>query len=209
MSPNRLHKVAIVALAALILLIQCRQLPASNRTNDVKKVWLEKDGIAVIEVENASSLPDSSQNWKIMRDPKGFTGSGYVVWNGAGDWGPESRPYDTSLLQDRKLTFHVKISTRGTYFLKVRNYHLLQDGDNDTWTSVNNSHWGKTYDHQVASFTFDERGDWAKYPLDTGIVKVELAGRSRGFGADRLVLFLDTIEESVWSDVDMPESEVE
>lgn len=173
-----------------------------------EKVWIEENGVAVIEVENAVGLTDSRTGWKVTTTPKGYTGSGYCVWTGPADWGPESRPYDTVLLTGRKLSFKVKNTTPGTYFAKVRNFHHKEDGDNDVWVSINKSHWGKTYDHQVEQFTFDERGTWATYELAPGIYDVELAGRSFGFGADRIVLFLSHLPEEKWSHHLLPESRI-
>lgn len=172
-----------------------------------EKVWLEQDGIVVMEVEHAKAFRTSDAGWQLATAPEGFTGKGYCVWRGPADWGPESRPYDTVLLQDRKLSYKVKIVTPGVYYLKVRNFHHKEDGDNDVWVSVNRSPWGKTYDHQVEQFTFDERGTWAKYELTPGIYSVELAGRSFGFGADRIVLFLSGTPEEKWSNPLLPESQ--
>jgi hypothetical protein len=171
-----------------------------------EKVWVEKNGLAVIEAEHVAHLPPAS-GWKLEKTLTGYMGSGYLVWRGRADWGPESRPYDSIPEPEVRLSYQVQISTPGTYYLKVRNQHQHEDGDNDVWTSVNGSAWGKTYDWQQHEWSLDERGTWAKYVLPPGLHKVELAGRSRGFAVDRLILFLEnTPEEKLLSP--LPESKI-
>lgn len=182
-------------------LLVCFLIVLSAFDTIAQKLWLEKDGIAVIEAESAPNLPKSS-GWVKGDTLQGYYGSGYMVWRGTGDWGPESRPYDSITQETRILTYHVEIQKAGIYYLKLRNQHQHEDGDNDVWTSVNGSDWGKTYDWQENEWSLDERGIWAKYTLEKGINKVELAGRSQGFSVDRIFLYqIDIPVESLRGDV--------
>jgi hypothetical protein len=178
-------KTAISTLVLFLLFAGCI-IQKDNR------IWQEEGGIAIMEAEHALLRPEGS-GWLFENSLEGYMGSGYMVWRGTGDWGPESRPYDSIVSPDRILTYRVQVSTPGTYFLKVRNQHQKEDGDNDVWISVNGSEWGKTYDWQENEWTLDERGTWAKYPLGKGVHTVQMAGRSTGFAVDRLILFLETI----------------
>ena len=48
-----------------------------------EKIWLEKDGYAVIEIESVDQDVDLTV-WEFKTEPEGFSGSGYLV---AKDWG--------------------------------------------------------------------------------------------------------------------------
>jgi hypothetical protein len=197
-------KVIIVVLSAICI---SSAIAWSGDSGKRKRLaWVEKNGVAVIEVENADGFKDNPQGWQFGNSYPGFTGKGYCTWKGKGDWGPESRSYDTTLLADRKLSYLVKITSPGIYYAKVRNHHHFKDGDNDVWVSVNKSRWGKTYDWDIKQFTFDERGTFAKYQLEAGTHLVELAARSGNFSADRIVLFRENVGQAIWSDVNLPES---
>ena len=177
-----------------------------ERKISIENIWCEKNGIAVIEAENASNFKSEKNGWEIVNDIPGFKGRGICVWRGAADSGPESRSYDTEFLHERKLIYKVSISTPGNYFIKIRNIHRYVDGDNDVWVSADKCNWGKTYDHQINEYTFDERGAWAIYHFKEGIHTIELAGRSAGFGVDRIVLFKSDIDGSLWSSPELEES---
>lgn len=172
------------------------------------KVWSERNGYVIIEAENAAGFKSNSGGWQLNAHAKDYTGTGYVTWRGPASWGPETREYD-SVSAEKKLSYRVRINTPGTYYAKVRNRHDREDGDNDVWLSVNKGTWGKTYDHDVNRFSFDERGDWAKYKLDTGVYLVELAGRSPNFSADRIVLYKEGIPVEEWGHKYLPESVME
>lgn len=155
------------------------------------KVWTEQDGMVIIEAENYQ--PEIQENevlFRLMKSPEGFSGKGYLVWEGKGHW-KDRLPYD-SLPPFRSIKYFVKINSPGTWFAKVRNYHLEEDGDNDIYISINQGNWNKVYDHQAKEWTWDENGKWEdSHPqyLKPGIYKLEIAGRSVGFGIDRITLF--------------------
>ena len=165
-------------------------------SNDSQKVWVEKDKYVVIEAERVAGGYDHT-HWEMSTEPSGWTGDGYLIWKGEAIWGEENeaRDYD-SIEESRKLIYHVKINTPGTYYLKVRNYHIGSgkgehpfDGDNDCFVSIAGGEFGKQYDHSVSTFSWDDTGNWRKAYLDKGIHEIAIAGRSTDFGIDRICLF--------------------
>ncbi len=176
------------AILFLFLMLFCHA--CKDKHNSV--TWQEENGILRIEAENGEFGSDKF-GWEIGSDFPGHSGSGYVIWRGASNWGPESKPYDSISLMDR-ISYRIKIETPGKYYVKVLNYHLKEDGDNDVWASVDKSDWGKTYDWQVEKWTLDERGEWAKYDLAAGLHDIELAGRSPGFAIDQIVIFEESLK---------------
>lgn len=155
------------------------------------KVWVEKDGIIIVEAEHFQrEIQDKVDDFVVKDSPNGFSGTGYVRWEGSGDWKNEV-PYD-SFPKNRSLRYHFKINNPGIYLAKIRNYHLEEDGDNDVYLSINKSTWNKIYDHQVKQFSWDENGKWKdSYPqhFEEGVYLLEIAGRSVGFGVDKITLF--------------------
>lgn len=158
------------------------------QSSSAPEIWKEENHLLIIEAENGLFDPDASA-WSIEKEFPGYQGEGYVVWRGAGDWGPEKKAYDSISDPKSIISYWVAIDNPGTYYVKVRNYHLQEDGDNDVWVSVNRGDWGKTYDWQVNAWTLDERGEWAKYSFEKGRHLVQLAGRSEGFAIDQIVIF--------------------
>ena len=156
--------------------------------------WKETDGVLVMEAEDGLYVADVS-GWKMETTFSGYNGNGYVVWRGPGDWGPEKKTYNSISRKGHVISFPFTITNPGVYYVKVLNYHLEKDGDNDVWTSVDKGDWGKTYDWQINAWTTDERGEWAKVTLTTGDHLVELAGRSEGFAVDQVIIFQERLGE--------------
>lgn len=156
--------------------------------------WQEKDDVLIMEAE-AGVFDASTSGWKKETDFKEFHGNGYVVWRGEGDWGPEKRVYDSISNTKHIISYTFQITNPGVYYVKVLNYHLKEDGDNDVWVSVDKGDWEKTYDWQINEWTFDERGEWAKYKFDKGIHQVQMAGRSRGFAVDQIIIFEESMKD--------------
>ena len=225
----------ILALTLLQLYNTYGSVPADNDTvkykpqqpapsdEEASKRWVEKDGIIIIEAENITdSLPEG---WIVQQAHQGYQGRGYLQWAGEGMWGPETYAYH-EMPQDRMVTYYFKINTPGIYFVKLRNYHLKKDGDNDVWISVGEGNFGKLYDFETNAWTFDERGTWGSYQLEAGkVYKVQLAGRSSNFNVDRIHIFHSSkvkleykpkggkiiprfSDDQAWEDTDLKESEV-
>ena len=199
------------------------QKPVPSGPEEASKVWMEKDGMVVIEAENLiHPLPEG---WEFKQEHQGYTGKGYIQWTGKGMWGPETYDYQ-KMPKDRLVTYYFKVNTPGIYFIKLRNFHLKKDGDDDVWISVGGGIFGKLYDFEENAWTFDERGTWGTYELQAGkVYKVQLAGRSGNFNVDRIHVFHHnkaTLEykpkggkmvrnfsgDQAWEDTDLKESEV-
>tara|TARA_R110000868_G_scaffold243273_1_gene499208 strand:+ start:1268 stop:1903 length:636 start_codon:yes stop_codon:yes gene_type:complete len=165
------------------------------------KVWKENDGILVIEVENHSDKKSPNVKWELKKESKGFSGTGYYQWTGVGIW--HKIDEYASMASERILSYTFEINKKGIYYAKIKNFHLMEDGDNDVYLSINKSSWNKIYDHQKENWTWDENGQWNdKYPqyLKKGIYQIELAGRSQGFAIDKIALFHESHSPDPWTD---------
>src|SRR5688572_24083249 len=88
--------------------------------------WEERDRFLIIEAEEGKYNSEKS-GWKFESALPGFKGDGYVTWRGQGDWGPEKRAYDSIADSGHIITYTFSINTTGTYYVKVLNYHLMED----------------------------------------------------------------------------------
>jgi hypothetical protein len=88
--------------------------------------WYEKDGIAVVEMENQANL----NGWSVATTTTGYTGNGYLIWTGAENFNVVNRGF---------LTYKVKITTPGKYAfdwrVSVNNGTSITE-HNDTWLSI-------------------------------------------------------------------------
>lgn len=177
---------------------------------DGTKVWLERQGIIVIEPENDTS--QKSAKWQVKNDKPGYTGTGYYLWTGSDTnrWDyciPKEAIYDTNAdlnSEDDLLTYYVNVEASADYTLNIRNIHQMADGDNDVWYSINDSSWVKFWDHDANAYTWDESSSIIY--LSKGINKLQLAGRARGYGMDRIVIHRQDVEQKLWTDLNEPES---
>ena len=163
-----------------------------------EKIWLEKDGYAVIEIESVDQDVDLTV-WEFKTEPEGFSGSGYLV---AKDWGnmyKDQLVYNTPIEMGNELTYKIWVENPGEYTVHLWNIHQQEDGDNDVWFAFNNARRWKVWDHHVNEFTWTEF-DAKTWELDRGINTVHLIRRSKGFGIDRLVLHKVNLDSTVWGD---------
>lgn len=155
-----------------------------------QKTWVEENGFVIIEAEEVCSSCLNDDGWTLETEPKGYSGSGYIKWMGSSLVGHDKEVIEYSDMPlDRKIIYKVSISKPGRYFWRLRNIHTQEDGDNDAFVSVNKGAFGKTYDWNENEFTWDETGNWATAVLGPGIINFEIAGRSNGFGIDRIAIF--------------------
>lgn len=178
-----------------------------------QKVWKEKDGVIIIEVEEAIRLPLSSQGWQLKKEPSGYTGTGFLVWKGPGNWTENN--YDSLFDLTAMLPYWIDIENPGIYYINVRNYHFKEDGDNDIWISIDRGDYRKYYDWNEKEFTWCETGwnkkddniySWAEIELTKGLHRVILRGRSYNFGLDRLVLHRKDTPPEKWKNPLLPSS---
>jgi hypothetical protein len=167
-----------------------------------EKAFVERDGIVVMEAESASY----DSQWILETKAKGFSGNGYLTWNGENMF--EKQGVGT-------LTFQVFVHNPGVYYLQLHNFHDHPDRteNNDLYTSVNGGDWIKTYSHINNEWTwhtgFDINHIWGRLPkfeLKAGLNTIQFSGRSKGFSIDRLVLVVaEKLSMETWQT--QPESE--
>lgn len=201
--------------------------PASDRPADATPdqfagpVFIEQDGVVVVEAEHLAYNPST---WRLCADigqptsdkpefindpdPMWPSGRGYLRYVGAGNGGRDVDGGQT--LQGRKedwLVVKVWCTTPGTYLVDLRNFHHELDGDNDIWIS----HLGKTdgiprgADRCARGYTWLDWNNARPVELVAGLNGVVLAGRSSGFGVDRIAIFRPRRAETARSP-DTPES---
>lgn len=182
------------------------------------QVWKESGGIVLAEAEAIDHHP----HWNLKTEPEGFTGEGYLEWNGPdrmrkpqGDFGNDDLDGLRQGPQDEWLIFRVHITQPGSYRFNARNHHVERDGDNDAWFSV----IGREITEEnpvkrIGDSLRDGEGviswlDWGTHvvELDEGIHNLYVGGRSPGFGIDRLALYL-TDDEGIEEKALNPETPV-
>lgn len=152
------------------------------------KVWQLTGDYGIIQAENAQIGRFGHRNWTVFQDAPGFTGNGYIKFQGPSMW-PEPRSAYDDLPNDRKLTYYVQIPDSSVYFYSIYTYHEKFDGDNDYWRSINWDFWRKTGNN------LEKQWSWAGGPCGwyriegPGPHSIEIAGRSNGMGIDRIAFY--------------------
>ena len=158
--------------------------------------FVEENGLVVIETESLEPIGD----WVLDTTESGFTGSGYLRWNGQDYFNDPGRG---------TLEYKVLISDPGDYNVRIRMSHLgAPAGDqwNDCWSRMNETGtWVKTL-HPSANrddgFTFNSilepsGGEFAsmRYTLDAGEHTFYISGRSTNFRMDRIHFYKDDVQD--------------
>ena len=160
----------------------------------------EKNGYVVIEPESIKSFG----SWKLHNDNKefswlsGFTGSGCLQFTGNAE---------TSGPPKNIITFPIKINNAGEYYLKIRGIEApleTKEGDkaNDCYVAMlgQDGCYGKLNKHVLLGASYNwlwsiraecEKHKFSdpKYKLEKGIHELQIAGRSKNFFIDRIVLY--------------------
>ncbi|MBN1116705.1 MAG: hypothetical protein JXA77_05855 [Bacteroidales bacterium] len=168
-----------------------------------KQIWKTNQGVAIIEAEDI----DHHENWQFMTKPSGYTGKGYLVWNGPsrtqsieGLGGNDDDNNVRQGPQEQMLIIRIYVETDGIYCVNARNIHQLEDGDNDAWVSLLGfKPWNEgAFDDRVRRMGdshSDGKGftwlDWGvrEFPLKAGLNNIYIGGRSVGFGIDRIAIY--------------------
>ncbi len=184
-------------------------------TNKEDYVFIEKEGLLLVEFENAKF----SGEWELKSNGDGFTGDGYMMWNGPQYLNEPGNGYTV---------FKIKIENSGTYqFLWKSAVTVGNNGTehNDTWLRFSDADdffakkgtsivypkgSGKTPNPEGATkdgwFKIYRSGndsafDWQAFTYDnnaheiyitfdkTGSYTMEISARSSGHGIDKFVLF--------------------
>lgn len=220
--------VKLLLALSLIMPISC----AKETTNDEgielacsqvsDYVFNEKDGLLNVEFENT----DFSGDWKLKNDGSGFSGEGYMVWEGEQHLGNPGA--GTAI-------FKIRIENAGTYqFLWKSAVKIGDNGTdhNDTWLRFNDADdfygekgtskvypkdtgktpnpegaskdgWFKIYrsgsdlDFKWQASTFDNNGHDIYVDFENpGTYTMEVSARSSGHGIDKFVLFNDSFSKT-------------
>ncbi|APZ45481.1 hypothetical protein BW723_03840 [Polaribacter reichenbachii] len=134
----------------------------------------------VIEVD--ATDVSLTEDWKMKTAITGFTGDGYIVWEGA------SQTWKGTIGEVGKLTYKVDIPKAGTYLFQWRSY-IAKKADTDPWAEHNDS-WLKLLD---ADEFFAIRGTSKIYPKGSGKTPNPAGENGNGF----FKVYMNTVDE--WS----------
>ena len=190
-------------------------------SNSLESIFNEKDGLVNVEFE----ATEFSEDWKQKSDGSGFSGKGYMVWEGEQHTGTPGNGL---------VTFKIKIKNAGRYqFLWKSAVKMGSSGTdhNDTWlrfegasdfyaqkdnsivypkdtgktpnpSGATKDGWFKIYrsgndlDFKWQSSTFDNNGHDIFVAFQTpGIYTMEVSARSSGHGIDKFVLFNESVTQ--------------
>ena len=200
--PNTLISIAPALLLILILLTV---LASSSTTVQAQtQAYLESNGLVVIQAESVTPQGD----WVIESSDQGYTGSGYLRWDGPNLFGTPNVG---------TMAFTVYISDPGEYNVRLRMSHLgAPAGDmwNDCWARMDEGTWSKALhpaDKMDDGFTFDSilEPDFGvfesmRYTLSEGIHTLYLSGRSENLRIDRIHFYKDNVPNPL--SLSLPES---
>lgn len=197
---------------------QCALLVASGTLSlsAVAATYLEEDGVVIFEVEEAN-VPGK---WIVGSRTAGYTGNGYLEWNG------EQR-YGAGAAEDGKITYRIRISNPGNYQFRWRNrinrgnqntehndsFLRLPSGANvaDEYPIGN---WTKVYMNKANTWSWNtgtKDHDWQliRQYFNAGDHLVQISGRSPGHAIDRIALYkYDEVNFNVGQFDDRPVSRV-
>ncbi|WP_158211881.1 Ig-like domain-containing protein [Robiginitalea sediminis] len=209
-------KVKITLLLALTLLFSLQGRAQCNGAT-----FEEENGIVVIQAESGNL----SGSWQRQSSASGFTGSGYIVWNGSDYFNNPGNGV---------INYTVRINSPGTYRFTWRSRVGIGDVStehNDTWLRIpdaadffaqNGSSilypkgsgktpnpngagaggWFKVFLSGTTSWTWSTRtSDFNGHNIyarfnSAGNYTIQLSARSRGHQIDKIVMY----KESQWSD---------
>jgi hypothetical protein len=171
------------------------------------QVWTEMNGYVTFEAEDI----DHHDYWQFKSEPKGYTGKGYLDWQGPDRTRSiEDLGGNDDLInvrqgpQEEWLILRVFLSKQGYYHIDVRNIHHKEDGDNDAWIAKVGFKPNRKRGTKIQRIGDSHKDgkeftwlDWGKqrFWLRKGINDIYIGGRSKGFGIDRIAIYLEGDEE--------------
>ena len=152
--------------------------------------FLEENGLVVVEAESIDLVED----WVYESSDAGFTGSGYIRWDGPDFFGTPGNGI---------IAIPFKVNTAGNYYVKLRMSHLgAPAGDqwNDCWMKMND---GGTFVKAVHPSTYIGDGftfhttlepsggvfESPLYNIPAGENTLYLSGRSYNLRIDRIHIY--------------------
>ena len=177
---------SMYAFIALLVMLWTPTLDSFAQDNP----FIAQNDLVVVQAESMGPTGD----WVVEASDAGFTGSGYLRWNGADFFGTPGN----GIIQ-----IPFKIESSGNYYVKMRSSHLgAPAGDqwNDTWMKMNDGGTWTKAGHPAANmdegFTFDmfvePSGGVFIDPiffLEAGTHTLFLSGRSFNFRIDRIHIY--------------------
>ncbi len=193
-------------------------------TNPLDYVFNEKDGLVLVEFENAVFTED----WNLKTDGSSYSGAGYMVWEGQQYLSNPGNGTATFMIEiDNPGTYHfiwfsaVKTGTSGT----DHNDTWLRFNDADDYYAENNQGtstvyprdtektpnpegaskdgWFKVYrsgndlDFKWQSSTFDNNAHNIYVDFDSPRIYImEVSARSTGHGIDKFILFNNSVTKA-------------
>lgn len=178
-------------LVSATLLFISQAIPADE------KVFLESDGLLIIEAESETA----AGQWSLQNEIPGFSGNGYYLWQGPNHFGgPSNNP-------DDHIEYRFRIQTAGNFQLRWRS--RISTGTqatehNDSWISFPTGDniqdeeplhgWTKVYMGQLDtwswdSYTVDGKAALVRQYFEAGEHRMLISGRSNGHAIDRIALF--------------------
>ncbi len=121
----RFNKLILSLICSLTLLLSFSPRVAFSQGG----AFLEDNGLVVVEAESI----DLSGDWVIESSDAGYTGSGYMRWDGPDYFGTPG---------NGTIAIPFKVNTAGNYYVKLRMSHLgAPAGDqwNDCWMKMNDN----------------------------------------------------------------------
>lgn len=197
-------------------------------------VFVEKDGLLIIESESV----ELGEDWVLKTDVENYTGSGYIFWNGKSYYsnpGNGLMTYQIFINNPGTYRFQWRSVNMGEDHTENNDAWLRFDDADDFFgkkekdgSLVYPGGSGKTPEPEGQSkenwfkIYQNKPGDWC-YRTHTsdndahdvyvtfnkaGSYTLEVSGRSEHFGIDRMMLYLESIEESVATDPETVISEI-
>lgn len=195
----------------------------SNCDTFANQVFVEENGLLVIEVENT----EIGNQWEVLNEIPDFTGNSYIRWGGEDLFGTPGEGY---------MSYNIRINTPGTYRFQWR-CRIAKGNDhtehNDAWLRMPDADdffgekgngnrvypkgtgksptpegggkdgWFKVFVNQLDKWvwggrTSDNDGHDIFATFDTaGDYTIEISGRSSGFAIDRMVLYWVSGDSSI------------
>jgi len=177
LQPGARGRRMLCAIVALSLL----GAPAAS----AQATYCEQGTLIVAQVESAGPVA----GWAVETSLPGFTGASYLRWVGGNQFANPGQGI---------LTYTLKVTTPGTYQMRLRNLHDNPDPtvENDCWARMDGGSWIKIYspntspDWNWGSF-FDPGNVLTSYVLSAGTHTFQISGRSNNFRIDRVHFFID------------------
>lgn len=180
-----------LALAFLLTGLAAPAFAAAAPAESSEPVHVVADGGLAIEVETVAPLP---AGWALEREVAGFTGDGYLRWNGGNQYGAPGTG---------EIGFRLLVPAAGRYHVRLRlNTHGATRADlgNDAFTRIGDGAWTKTFigggqaeGWALRSKLEPKHGSFADpvYDLAAGVHRFAISGRSQGLRIDRVVIWRD------------------